>query len=408
MYESAARRRREEVQLHNAARIIQHRWRQLLARREDELERQRYQANPSGAVEDGGAAGIGAGGGAMESEKTDEEQLMTILDEYEALLAERERLIEKNLEAQRTASKYFLYQRVRKGESKMGNPVTPEFEEAYWGSVQRLPDERRRLQGKRSAMEQELDRQRSEYQSTIDEAIRQEDAFRNYIREASTGAVFMRSTNSPFPLSVMEKFIEQEQEQRYSIQSARVRLIQLQNFLKKLNRSANEEHTTDNNPNNGMYLIDFEQLKIENTNLNEKIEERNEDLVKLRRKVTTTIHVLTHVKEKLEFMKAENAQLRQQVQVTEEELSGVRDQLAQTKRRRDGFSKNNLKMKEKMPLVGMEDLLMDYEMRKTTIERTRVNVVNLTERHRELLDEIERQLPGLDRLRREISRYPIT
>lgn len=36
----------------------------------------------------------------------------------------------------------------------------------------------------------------------------------------------------------------------------------------------------------GLHLIDFEQLKIENQTLNEKIEERNEDLHKLKKKNT--------------------------------------------------------------------------------------------------------------------------
>lgn len=41
----------------------------------------------------------------------------------------------------------------------------------------------------------------------------------------------------------------------------------------------------------GLHLIDFEQLKIENQSLNEKIEERNEELVKLRKKTTVTVQV---------------------------------------------------------------------------------------------------------------------
>ena len=36
----------------------------------------------------------------------------------------------------------------------------------------------------------------------------------------------------------------------------------------------------------GLHLIDFEQLKIENQTLNEKIEEWNEELHKLKKKVT--------------------------------------------------------------------------------------------------------------------------
>lgn len=38
----------------------------------------------------------------------------------------------------------------------------------------------------------------------------------------------------------------------------------------------------------GLHLIDFEQLKIENQALTEKIEERGEELLKLRRRITTT------------------------------------------------------------------------------------------------------------------------
>ena len=38
-------------------------------------------------------------------------------------------------------------------------------------------------------------------------------------------------------------------------------------------------------------MIDFEQLKIENQTLHEKIEERNEELAKLKRKKTVTVQV---------------------------------------------------------------------------------------------------------------------
>ena len=43
----------------------------------------------------------------------------------------------------------------------------------------------------------------------------------------------------------------------------------------------------------GLHLIDFEQLKIENQTYNEKIEERNEELLKLRKKITTTVQVIS-------------------------------------------------------------------------------------------------------------------
>ena len=59
----------------------------------------------------------------------------------------------------------------------------------------------------------------------------------------------------------------------------------------------------------GLHLIDFEQLKIENQTLNEKIEERNEDLHKLKKKTTTMVQILTHTREKLVFVEKMKADL---------------------------------------------------------------------------------------------------
>merc|ERR1712188_213253 len=75
----------------------------------------------------------------------------------------------------------------------------------------------------------------------------------------------------------------------------------------------------------GLHLIDFEQLKIENQTLNEKIEERNEELLKLRKKTTQTVQVLTHLKEKLQFVRKESMQLSKTLEQLELELSQQRD-----------------------------------------------------------------------------------
>lgn len=74
--------------------------------------------------------------------------------------------------------------------------------------------------------------------------------------------------------------------------------IKLQNKISKLEIQIKEKEQLAE----GLHMIDFEQLKINNVDLNEKIEERNEDILKLRKKVTSTVQVLTHVKEKLQFL----------------------------------------------------------------------------------------------------------
>lgn len=81
----------------------------------------------------------------------------------------------------------------------------------------------------------------------------------------------------------------QAAEQRRENELVRVRLenIKLKNKTRKYEGTlrAKEELAE------GLHLIDFEQLKIENQTYNEKIEERNEELLKLRKKITNTVQV---------------------------------------------------------------------------------------------------------------------
>ena len=52
----------------------------------------------------------------------------------------------------------------------------------------------------------------------------------------------------------------------------------------------------------GLHVIDFEQLKIENQTLNEKIEERNEELQKFLSKIVNNVQMVSHTREKLQFV----------------------------------------------------------------------------------------------------------
>lgn len=70
--------------------------------------------------------------------------------------------------------------------------------------------------------------------------------------------------------------VHDQEVNQYRLQNIalRNRLATKEKVLKKMEQLAD-----------GLHLIDFEQLKIENQTLNEKIEERNEELFKLRSKI---------------------------------------------------------------------------------------------------------------------------
>merc|ERR1711871_1570529 len=134
----------------------------------------------------------------------------------------------------------------------------------------------------------------------------------------------------------------------------------------------------------GLHLIDFEQLKIENQMLNEKIEERNEELHKLRKKTTNTVQILAHVKEKLQFVQVENQSLKTELAELDGQLGQERDQLAQTKRDLDAKRGDNAGLRAEQGFANSGLLVQDFEQRKVEMNQLRSRLTELRERHAEL------------------------
>ncbi|KPI86264.1 hypothetical protein ABL78_4690 [Leptomonas seymouri] len=439
MYSDPEERKRELAHQHAAALAIQQQWKQHqqhLLERDATAQRSlygtpsaisfvhlsTYSANNSIAAEGDGLPSHNAASGAEDSPDTlhsSETRRRACISEYRTLLAEREALLDRNLSYQQFLSRHYVEQRLRNGEEEVTQLTNPEAEGAYWAMVRQVAEERQRVAGRSAALKKDLELQRQRYDPIMEEVAMQERNFQEYIQELAANVRFMRS-NRPIPATTIAEYVERETKERAAIHAARVRYLQLKNRLHRLRRAAKGHGgssasataapgSSEREPNladHHMFLIDFEQLKVENTNLNEKIEERSEEVLKLRNKVTNTIHIATHVREKLDCVRKENAELRQSVASTDEELSRARDQLARSKRRRDTHLRANTRMKERMPLVGSRDLLLDYEKRKGVIREYRTRLVQLTDRHKELTDSIRQQEAAVVALQRELSHYP--
>jgi chromosome segregation ATPase len=439
--------------------VIQQRWKQhqqQLRLREREMAAQRisyaspqmpsstspsvrfegYSSNANNSSGNDSVSLHNVGGGAddfVDALHSPKEKWQACVNEYRQLLAEREALLDRNLSYQQILSRHYAEQRRRNGEEEATQLTNPEAEGAYWSLVRQVAEERQRVAGRSAALQRDLERQRQRYNPVMQEAAEQEHNFQQYIQELAANVRFMRS-NRPIPSKTISEYIERESKERAAIHASRVRYLQLKNRLQRLRRaakghgngsggtavasttiappgssSAPSHGSAEGEPNaadHHMFLIDFEQLKVENTNLNEKIEERSEEVLKLRSKVTNTIHIATHVREKLDCVRKENAELRQTVASTDEELSKARDQLARSKRRRDAHLRANTRIKERTPLVGSRDLLLDYERRKGVIREYRTRLVQLTDRHKELMDTIRQQEATVVTLQHELSHYP--
>lgn len=69
-------------------------------------------------------------------------------------------------------------------------------------------------------------------------------------------------------------------------------------------------------------------MKIENQTLNEKIEERNDELSKLRAKIVANVIILSHNREKYQFILKQNDKQSTKLKLLEDELKKSKELLA--------------------------------------------------------------------------------
>ena len=188
-------------------------------------------------------------------------------------------------------------------------------------------------------------------------SARAAESFRALKMEVARAAEDSR-TGKGIPERTLRSFELQDAEKEQEVQRVRLKNIQLRAQLRKLEGALRQkEELVD-----GLHLIDFEQLKIENQSLAEKIVERNEELLKLRKKTTSTVQVLTHKKEKLQFVQRESEVLARALERLEKELAGKRDELQRAKRRRDKLRTDNAMLRAQNGKVTSVALLNDMDV----------------------------------------------
>ena len=139
--------------------------------------------------------------------------------------------------------------------------------------------------------------------------------------------------------SVASKLREKEQEEEQKVDEvrrARLRSIKLRFRSSRLDAQLKRKEELEA----GARVTDYEQLKAENQCLNEKVEERNDKLSKLRSKSQTTVQVLTHLKEKLQFVRRDNAAQQEQLSELDNALTKRKTLLLSLKQKCDRLRKS--------------------------------------------------------------------
>ncbi|DBA66193.1 hypothetical protein WJX79_009707 [Trebouxia sp. C0005] len=230
--------------------------------------------------------------------------------------------------------------------------------------------------------------------ATLEEKLKKSEelrsTFHHFLTEVAKAAENSK-TGRPIPHKVLSDYTKHEAIKDAELQKVRLRHLMLKAQLAKIEHRVKQKEELAE----GLHLIDFEQLKIENQSLNEKIEERNEELAKLRKKTATTVQILTHVKEKLQFAQKEKEGMQVELDSVEAALATHRDDLTRVKLVRDKAIVATRKLRDAGSQVTNTALLADLEIckdKKTmlveSMDKVKLSYSQLTAQTAELTQQV--------------------
>ncbi|XP_019603730.2 cilia- and flagella-associated protein 184 [Rhinolophus sinicus] len=318
-----------------------------------------------------------------EVQKAQEQQLRAeLLDQYRSLMVERGCYQRYNIYLQHKISEALRRKRgldTAEGADRGAEPESSEKEEAYFSYLAVLEELRKQQADDLDWYHQELEQlklQCEEKLTTVDKAWRDFQALKKQVMLQAMGSCRMRGGRQA-ALREVEQIQALEEKKEKEMSAMRLENVQLRQGLMHFDTGMRAQEDMAG----GLLLIDFEQLKIENQTFNEKVEERNEELLKLRKKVNNNVQIITHVKEKLHFMELGNAGRKSQLSDIEAQVALKRDILTKTKQARDSLRLDNIKLNQKSGLLGKESLLRDMEEKVGKTEGLRQRLESLKHHH---------------------------
>ncbi|KAK6643120.1 hypothetical protein RUM43_004623 [Polyplax serrata] len=111
----------------------------------------------------------------------------------------------------------------------------------------------------------------------------------------------------------------------------------------------------------GLHIADYEQMKVDNQNYTDKIEEKEEELAKLRAKTQGIIQNLAHVREKAYAVGGDIELMEEKVYAVENTLTETRERLTYARKRRDYLREEFSRLKSGSGLLTKSGLLRDFE-----------------------------------------------
>ena len=217
-----------------------------------------------------------------------------------------------------------------------------------------------------------LDQDLKRYQQSIEEQEkRKQDVYEilmKYKEELLDNAETRKGTK--IPRAEIEYWLGREKQLEDEIRDLRI-----QSFTKSLemNRLKKELKKMEDYFE-GLHIIDFEQLKIENNTLTEKIEDRNEEIHKLKNKINYTVQILAQQQEKSKFVSSENEIKKTENENLKKEIIEMKRKLTEKKEENDKKALKQLNENKKIDQINSLPLKNYYRKTLQHIQELAVQI----------------------------------
>merc|ERR1712100_774967 len=125
-----------------------------------------------------------------------------------------------------------------------------------------------------------------------------------------------------------------------------------------------------------LHVIDFDQLKIENQQYLEKIEERNNELLRLKLTTGNTVQVLNTLKRKLNNLTAESEWLKREIAQRKELLSKITEEITKVEQEKEQAARMDRKLKRELEGESNMPQVLDYVGQKAQMYELERNLQN--------------------------------
>merc|ERR1712050_236603 len=319
---------------------------------------------------------------AMDGEEEEEfedkpDPLQELQEKYDQLLELNERAMQHNVALQRRVIQRKMQDKPYDPSEKPSEGKVTEHR--YQNNLHNVHQVRLKLrlqQVKAARMSEEL---KNQLEAKRQKAIECRDSFQEFKRQVARHAEYAR-TGKKIPEKIIQEVEEFELDKDAEVEEVRGSNISLKNRLAKLEQALRKKDELAEN----LHVIDFEQLKIENQTLNEKIEERNEELHKLRKKTIVTVQIITHMREKVQFVQQEYQSLKAELSQLDQDLSAQRELMTKHKHERDDHRADSGKLKQQTSIMDSEHLTRDFEQRSEHIKQLKDEISQLKRRHSQM------------------------